>query len=164
MSDSVLPQRQQPTRLRRPWDSPGKNTGVGCHFLLQRDRLPTPVFLGFPGGSTGKKPTYNVGDLGSIPGLGRSPGEGKGSPLQYSGLENYSLCGHDVSDMTEQLSLWSQGPTLSLIDYLALTASATVSIFLYCCSVTQLCPALQPHRLQHARLPCPSSPGVCSNS
>ena len=35
MSDSVRPQRQQPTRLPRPWDSPGKNTGVGCHFLLQ---------------------------------------------------------------------------------------------------------------------------------
>ena len=35
MSDSVQPQRQQPTRLRRPWDSPDKNTGVGCHFLLQ---------------------------------------------------------------------------------------------------------------------------------
>ena len=35
MSDSVLPQRQQPTRLPCPWDSPGKNTGVGCHFLLQ---------------------------------------------------------------------------------------------------------------------------------
>ena len=35
MSDSVQPQRQQPTRLPRPWDSPGKNTGVGCHFLLQ---------------------------------------------------------------------------------------------------------------------------------
>ena len=35
MSDSVRPHRQQPTRLRRPWDSPGKNTGVGCHFLLQ---------------------------------------------------------------------------------------------------------------------------------
>ena len=35
MSDSVQPYRQQPTRLRRPWDSPGKNTGVGCHFLLQ---------------------------------------------------------------------------------------------------------------------------------
>ena len=33
MSDSVRPQRRQPTRLRRPWDSPGKNTGVGCHFL-----------------------------------------------------------------------------------------------------------------------------------
>ena len=35
MSDSVQPHRRQPTRLRRPWDSPGKNTGVGCHILLQ---------------------------------------------------------------------------------------------------------------------------------
>ena len=35
VSDSVRPHRQQPTRLPRPWDSPGKNTGVGCHFLLQ---------------------------------------------------------------------------------------------------------------------------------
>ena len=35
MSDSVRPHRRQPTRPRRPWDSPGKNTGVGCHFLLQ---------------------------------------------------------------------------------------------------------------------------------
>ena len=35
VSNSVLPQRQKPTRLLRPWDSPGKNTGVGCHFLLQ---------------------------------------------------------------------------------------------------------------------------------
>ena len=35
MSDSVRPHRQQPTRLPRPWDSPGKNTGLGCHFLLQ---------------------------------------------------------------------------------------------------------------------------------
>ena len=35
MSDSVQPHRRQPTRLPRPWESPGKNTGVGCHFLLQ---------------------------------------------------------------------------------------------------------------------------------
>ena len=54
----------------------------------RRDRLPTPVFLGFPGGSVGKESACNVGDLGSIPGLGRSPGEGNGYPLQYSGLEN----------------------------------------------------------------------------
>ena len=53
-----------------------------------RDRLPTPVFLGFPCGSAGKESASNVGDLGSIPGLGRSPGEGKGYPLQYSCLEN----------------------------------------------------------------------------
>jgi len=62
--------------------------------------------LGFPGGSAGKESTCNAGDLGSIPGLGRSPGEGEGYPLQYSGLENpYSPWGHKESDMTEQLSL-----------------------------------------------------------
>ena len=49
--------------------------------------LPAPVFLGFPGGSVGKE-SCNTGDLGSIPGLGRFRGEGKGYPLQYSGLEN----------------------------------------------------------------------------
>ena len=42
----------------------------------------------FPGESDGKASAYNVGDLGSIPGLGRSPGEGNGNPLQYSCLEN----------------------------------------------------------------------------
>ena len=41
MSDSVQPHRQQPTRLRRRWDSPGKNTGVGCHFLLQCIKVKT---------------------------------------------------------------------------------------------------------------------------
>ena len=46
------------------------------------------IHTGFPGGSAGKESTFNVGDLGSIPGLGRSPGEGKGYPLQCFGLEN----------------------------------------------------------------------------
>ena len=54
----------------------------------RRDRLPAPVFLGFPYGSDGKESACSVGDLGSIPGLGRFPGEGEGYPLQYSGLEN----------------------------------------------------------------------------
>ena len=49
---------------------------------------PIPVFLGFPGGSHGKESACKVGDLGSVPGLGRSPGEGNGYPLQYSCLEN----------------------------------------------------------------------------
>ena len=48
----------------------------------------TPIFLGFPGGSDGKESACNVGDEGSIPELGRSPGEGYGNPLQYSCLEN----------------------------------------------------------------------------
>ena len=44
--------------------------------------------MGFPSGSSGKESACNAGDLGLIPGLGRSPGDGKGYPLQYSGLEN----------------------------------------------------------------------------
>ena len=57
---------------------------------------------------TGKESAYNAGDLGSVPGVGRSPGEGKGYPLQYSGLENsvdYSPWGHKESDSTKRLSL-----------------------------------------------------------
>ena len=50
--------------------------------------MPLTVFLGFPGGSDGKVSACNVGDLGLIPVLGRSPGEGNGNPLQYSCLEN----------------------------------------------------------------------------
>ena len=48
--------------------------------------------LGFPGGSAGKESTCNAGDVGLIPGLGRSPGEGKGYSFQYSGLENSTDC------------------------------------------------------------------------
>ena len=50
------------------------------------------VNQGFPGGSAGKESACNVGDLGSIPGLGKSLGEGNGYPLQYSGLENSMDC------------------------------------------------------------------------
>ena len=54
----------------------------------RRDKLPTPAFLGIPGGSADKESACNVEELGSIPGLARSPGEGKGCLFQYSGLEN----------------------------------------------------------------------------
>ena len=47
---------------------------------------------GFPDDSDGKESACNAGDLGSIPGLGKSPGEGKGYPFQYSGLENFMDC------------------------------------------------------------------------
>ena len=49
----------------------------------RRDRLPAPIFTGFPGSSDGKESTCNEGDLGLIPGLGRSPREENGTPLQY---------------------------------------------------------------------------------
>ena len=67
---------------------PGSIPGLGRSVGKGRDRLSTPVFLGFPCGSAGKESACNVGDLGLIPGLGTSPREGKGYSLQYSGLEN----------------------------------------------------------------------------
>ena len=76
----------------------------------RRDRLSTPVFLGFSGRSNDKEFPCNAGDLGLIPGLGRLPGGGHGNPLQYSCLENphkqrslagYISWGHKESDMTE---------------------------------------------------------------
>ena len=60
---------------------------LGQEDPWRRDRLPTPVFFDFPGGSTGKELVCNAGDLGLIPGLGRSPGEGNSYPRQYSGLD-----------------------------------------------------------------------------
>ena len=80
------------------------------HLIISYMQLPSAVILepkkiksfsispsiyhkvGFPGGSAGKESPSNAGDLGLIPGLGRSPGEGKGYPLQYSGLENSMDC------------------------------------------------------------------------
>ena len=79
-------------------------------ILWRSDRLPTPVFLGFPGGSEGKESACNVEDLGSVHGLGRSPGEGNGYPVLYSGLENpmdYTVHGVTELDITEQLSLFT---------------------------------------------------------
>ena len=66
------------------------------------------MFLGFSCSLAGKESVYNAGDLGSIPGLRRSPGVEKGYPLQYSGLENsMDSIVREVAelDMTEQLSL-----------------------------------------------------------
>ena len=69
--------------------------------------LPTPVSQGFPSGSDGKESTFNVGDLGLTPGLGRCPGEMNSYPLQHFGLENSIDCivpGVTKSfDMTEPL-------------------------------------------------------------
>ena len=66
---------------------PGFHSWVG-KIRWRRERLPELVFLGFPGGSAGKESACNAGDLDSIPGLERYPREGKGYPLQCSGLEN----------------------------------------------------------------------------
>ena len=140
----MRPHRRQPIRLLHPWDSPGKNTGVGCHFLLQCMKVdserevtqscPTlrdPMDCSLPGSSIhgsfqarvlewgasaldcyqvpktvccspishclfqragGTRRAFCLTALGSIPGLGRSSGEGKGYPPQYSGLEHSMDC------------------------------------------------------------------------
>ena len=83
MSDSVRPHRQQPTRLPRPWDSPGKNTGVGCHFLLQCMKvksevtqscltLSDPMNCSLPGSSTHGILQARVLEWGAIAFSGRS--------------------------------------------------------------------------------------------
>ena len=74
-------------------------------ILWRRDRLPTPVFLGFPCGSASKESFRSAGDLSLIPGLGRFSGEGKGYPLQYSGLEkSMDYIVHGVTKSQTQLS------------------------------------------------------------
>ena len=78
--------------------------------------------VGFPGSSEGKASACNVGDLGLVPGSGRSPGEGDGNPLQYSCLENSidgGLVGHSPSDpkeshMTKHFTTYESG-CLSLL-------------------------------------------------
>ena len=78
---------------------------LGREDQVERDRLPTPVFLGFLGGSADKETAHNAGDLGSTPGLGIYLGEGKGYSLQYSGLENSMDCiDHGVTKSKTQLS------------------------------------------------------------
>ena len=88
------------------------NSWIG-KIPCRRVRLPTLVFLGFLGGSDGRESICNVGDLGLIPGLGRSSGRRHGNPFQYSCLENshgrrslagYSPWGHKESDTTVRLS------------------------------------------------------------
>ena len=119
------------TRLPRPWDSPGKNTRVGCHFLLQCMKVKSEsevaqscptlsnpmdwaslIIMCFPDSSVGKESTCNAGNSASIPGSGRSPGVENGNPLQYSCLENLGLqrMGHDWAKSHGQKSLVGCSP------------------------------------------------------
>ena len=70
------------------WRIPWTEKPVGQQSMGLQGVEHNLVSVDFPGGSDGKASAYNAGDLGSIPGLGRSPGEGNGNPLQYSCLEN----------------------------------------------------------------------------
>ena len=77
----------------------------GCVFKSHWGQI---GFLGFPGGSDSKESTCDVGDLDSIPGLGRSPGEGNGYPLQYSCLENSMDRGAWQATVNGMAKFWTQ--------------------------------------------------------
>ena len=103
------------------------------------------LYTGFPDSSVGKESACNTGDLGSIPGLGISPREGKGYPLQYSGLENSMHCKvHGVAKSQTQLRNFH------------------FHFHVYICirSVqfghSVMSNSLRPQELQHTRPPCPS--------
>ena len=92
---------------RVPYDLPqGEcHSVLKCVPLLKHQKYLEKVLckLGFPVGSAGKESVCNAGDLGSIPGLGRSPGQGNSYPLQYSGLENSMDC---IVDVVEKSWTW----------------------------------------------------------
>ena len=115
----------------------------------RRDRLPTSVILGFPCGSAGKESACNAGDLGSVPGLGGCPGEGKGYPQQYSGLENTMDCikakesqrvGHD----------WATFTSLTITTLML----ATLAIRLEYCNLIYLLNDLEVHQQMNGYKNC----------
>ena len=89
--------------------------------------------MDFPGGSDGKASAYNVGDLGLIPGSGRSPGEGNGTPLQYSCLENPMDGGAwwATVHMVAKSQTWLSGFT-SLIGNAFVSALPMRGLFMLC--------------------------------
>ena len=106
--------------------------------LFEHNGLPWfPWVSGFPGGSVAKESAWNEGDLGSVPGLGRSPGEGKGYPLQYSGLENSmgsQRVGHDWATFTFSFSQGINVPSPCLFIFLFISSmgSWTPVAFMSC--------------------------------
>ena len=125
MCDSLRPHESQHARPPCPSPTPGVHSdshlshNIHLKFPFKYNlyfpsshnihlKFPFKYNLYFPCGLAGKETTCSVGDLGLIPGLGRSPGKGKGYPIQYSGLENSMNCtihGVAESDMTEGVSL-----------------------------------------------------------
>ena len=119
---------------------------------------PLTLLLGFPGGSAGKESACNAGNLGSIPGLGRSPGEGKGYPLYYSGLENSMdcivhvvakswtrlsdfhnstssqlSCGNNNTDVIEIVKIHEVSTCLSVVEWKAVQSFYELgSIYIFC--------------------------------
>ena len=105
---SAWRRKWQPTPVLLPREFCGQRSLVGCCPWVAQSRTWLKWLSSSSSGSAGKESACTAGDLGSIPGLRRCPGEGKGYPLQYSGLENPRDCivhGVAESDTTERLAL-----------------------------------------------------------
>ena len=106
-------------------------------FLLKNQLfiIQSSLICNFPGGSDGKESTCHVGDLGLVPGLGRSPGEGNSYPLQYSGEVHglYSPWGCKESDTTEWLSLAYVTNCFSLSAFNILSPSLVFALLITVC-------------------------------
>ena len=143
MSDSVRPHRRLPTRLPSPWDSPGKNTGVGCHFLLQCRKVKS------------ESEAVQLCPTPSDPMDCSLPGSSVHGIFQARVLEWGAIAFSRASYSTHKL-----GGRRNLRDEKLRKGSGLCRGFC-CCSIAQSCLTLKLHRLQHTRLPCPSlSPRV----
>ena len=140
MSDSVRPHRRQPTRLLRPWDSPGKNTGVGCHFLLQCMKVESE--------SEVAQPCLTLSD----PMHCSLPGSSIHGIFQARVLEWGAIAFSKSKLFLLKLNV-SFHLELARIQFSSVQFSRSVMS------------DLRPNGLQRARPPCPSpTPGVFSNS
>ena len=136
MSDSVQPHRQQPIRLCHPWDSPGRNTGVGCHFLLQCMKVKSESEV------TQSCPTPT-------------------DPMDCS-LSGSSVHGIFQARVLEWGAIAFSKMQSSVCQSLGFFAKIKLILKLISGSRSVVSDSLQPHELQHARLPCPLlSPRVC---
>ena len=151
------------------------------HLLILNPSEPVNSIFGFPGGSDGKVSACSVGDLGSIPRLGNAPKEGNSYPLQYSGLENSMESGawqatvhgvtksgtwvkrigmHTCTSFINNFLYYCKNPCLTFY-----SAILFITMFSLSFGHSVVSNSLQPHGLQHVRLPCPSlSHRICSDS
>ena len=119
----------------------------------------TLQYLGFPGGSDSKESACNAGDLGSVPGLGRSPAEENGNPLQYSCLEILIAYGEWYCQIRGLRRRRFNSGTKDNLSYSKFCVSSVQF------SRPVVSDSLRPHESQHTRPPCPSpTPGVHSDS
>ena len=142
MSDSVQPQRKQPTRLPCPWDSPGKNTGMGRHFLLQCIKVKSEREV------TQSCPTLSDPTDCSLPGSSVH-GIFQARVLEWGAIA-FSDLWHYLYNARYRIFKTLQNTILFLVSQFSRSVVSD---------------SLRPHESQHTRPPCPSpTPGVHSNS